>query len=278
MKIGAHVSITGGIWKAPWRATTLGCETMQIFTRSPQGGSAATITPAVTKKFQQNLQACQINPVYVHAPYYINLASVNNRIRYGSANAIREELARANALGVKYVMTHLGTAKDLGAIKARQKVIQMLKQALAGYRGKTKLLLENSTGGEVIGSHLDELSAIMKAVDSLALAGICLDTQHGYASGYDWKNFYKTLEQIDQELGLDKIKLIHANDSQSILGSNIDRHEHIGKGKIGKKSFKKITAFATEKNIDMILETKHDAVTEDIILLKNFRQNETKRT
>jgi len=273
MNIGCHVSIAGGIQNAPQRAADLGCECMQIFTRSPQGGKAPVITKEICDEFKYQNSKFTNHEVYIHTPYYINFASANNRIRYGSVSVVRDELERGSLIGAKYVMTHLGTAKELGQKEAVKKVIEMLTKTLAGYAGETKLLLENSAGaGEIIGDDLKELAEIIAGVNSAAIAGICLDTQHSFASGYDWRDFEKTLKIIDKELGLDKIKLFHVNDSQTDFASNKDRHEHIGQGKIGREAFKNIVAFAEKNDIDMILETEHDAVVEDIKLLKSLRK------
>ena len=273
MKIGCHVSIAGGIDNAPERAAVLGCEIMQIFTRSPQGGSNKDLDDKIVRKFKIKNSKFKIKNVYIHTPYYINLASANNRIRYGSVNAIREELKRADMIGAKYVMTHLGSAKDLGGKEGLKKTIEMLGKSLDGYNGSCKLLLENSAGaGEIIGDDLKELSQIIKKVNNKDIAGICLDTQHSFASGYDWTDFEKTIQRIDKEIGIKNIKLIHANDSMTECGSNKDRHEHIGKGLIGRESFEKITQFANKNGIDMILETKHDKVAEDVKLLKKMRK------
>jgi len=272
MNIGCHVSIAGGIENAPERAHDLGCEVMQIFTRSPQGGKAPELTPEICEQFKILNLKFKIKEVYIHTPYYINFASANNRIRYGSVSVIRDELERGNLIGAKFVMTHIGTAKDLGQKEAIQKTIEMLKKTLEGYSGETKLLLENSAGtGEIIGDDLSELAGIIKKVDHSTLVGICLDTQHSFASGYDWRNFEKTIKKIDKEIGIENIKLIHANDSQADFDSKKDRHEHIGKGKIGLDTFKNIVAFAQKNDIDMILETEHDFVEEDIKTLKELR-------
>ncbi len=197
---------------------------------------------------------------------------------------MRDELERGNLLGAKFVMTHLGTAKDLGQKEAIEKTIEMLKKTLEGYSGKTKLILENSAGaGEIIGDDLSELAEIIngvrtgfvrtgfKPVPSDAIAGICLDTQHSFASGYDWRDFENNLKKIDQEIGLENIKLFHANDSLTQCNSKKDRHAHIGEGLIGQEAFKNIVAFAKKNEIDMILETQHDRVAEDIKILKKFR-------
>jgi len=272
MNIGCHVSITGGIDRAPQRAADLGCECAQMFTRSPQGGKAHELIPELIHEFKLQVANCKLREIYIHAPYYINLASSNNRIRYGSSKAIRDELERSSLIGAKYVMTHLGSAKDLGKKEALPKTVEMLKKTLDGYAGSAKLLLENSAGaGEIIGDNLAELSEIIKSTGNRNIAGICLDTQHSFASGYDWTDFEATLKRVETEIGLAKIKLIHANDSQSSLGSHVDRHAHIGEGKIGAEAFQKIVAFAQEKNIDMILETEHDKIVADIELLKSFR-------
>lgn len=272
MNIGCHISIVGGIENAPQRAADLGCEVMQIFTRPPQGGKAPELTPELIKEFQLQTKNYKLKTIYVHTPYYINFASANNRIRYGSVSVVRAELERGSLLGAKYVMTHLGSAKELGQKESIAKTIEMLKKSLEGYVGSTKLLIENSAGaGEIIGDDLTEIKKIIEGVKSSSIAGICLDTQHGFASGYDWRDFEKTIKRVDKEIGIKNIKLIHANDSQSEFNSHRDRHEHIGEGKIGLDAFKKIVAFAKKNNIDMICETEHDGVKEDMKILKKLR-------
>ena len=272
MNIGCHVSTAGGIQNAPERAHNLGCEVMQIFTRSPQGGKAPELTSEIVASFKTQTARYKIRNIYIHTPYYINFASSNNKIRYGSVSVVRDELERGNSIGAKYVMTHLGTAKDLGEKEATGKTIEMLQKCLEGYAGTAKLLLENSAGaGAILGDDLKELAKIIRGVNSSAIAGICLDTQHSFASGYDWRDFEKTIKKIDGEIGLDKIKLFHANDSQTEFASNRDRHEHIGQGNIGLDAFRGIIAFAEKNGIDMILETEHGKVREDIESLKKLR-------
>lgn len=274
MNIGTHVSIAGGIQNAPHRAADWGCEAMQIFTRPPQGGKSPFLTKEIIEDFKIQNTKYQIQNIHIHTPYYINFASANNRIRYGSVSVVREELERGTLIGAKYVMTHLGSAKELGQAESIRKVVEMLQKTLDGYVGTTKLLLENSAGaGEIIGDNLQELSEIIVKTNNKVIAGICLDTQHSFASGYDWRDFEKTLAKIDQEIGLKKIKLIHANDSQTDLDSHKDRHEHIGQGKIGLESFRNIVAFAEKNNIDMICETEWPGVKEDIALLQKLRNN-----
>lgn len=272
MNIGCHVSIAQGIFNAPQRAADLGAECFQIFTRSPQGGKAPELTLEILEKFSTEMKKNKLQNFVVHTPYYINFASTNNRIRYGSVSVLRDELERASLLGAKYVMTHLGSAGDMPEEEATTKVSEMLIKTLDGYTGTTELLLENSAGaGKIIGATFLQMAEIIKNVNHPKLNGICIDTQHSFASGYDWRDFKKTLQQIDSEIGLDKIKLIHANDSLTECGSKKDRHAHIGEGLIGNKAFQKIVAFAKKQNIDMILETEHEKVMDDIKLLKKMR-------
>ena len=272
MLIGCHVSIASGVENAPQRAADLGCECFQMFTRSPQGGKAPEITQNISSDFKLQVTSYKLQGIYIHTPYYINFASANNRIRYGSVSVVRDELERATLLGAKHVMTHLGSAGELSESEATEKSAEMLKKTLDGYTGSTKLLIENSAGaGKIIGANFSQIAEIIKKVNSASLVGVCMDTQHSFASGYDWHDFENTLKKIDSEIGLENIKLIHANDSMTELASHKDRHEHVGQGKIGFEAFQKIVAFAKEKNIDMILETEHDKVKEDIELLKKLR-------
>ena len=152
MNIGCHISIAKGIEKAPEIAGEWGCEAIQIFTRSPSGGSFSPISEETAKMFKKNCKRFGIKKVYVHTPYFINLASKNNRIYYGSINSIRKELERASQLGAKYVMTHLGSAKDLGEEESIKKIIESLEKIFEDYSGFAKLLIENSAGaGQIIG-------------------------------------------------------------------------------------------------------------------------------
>ena len=158
MHIGCHVSIAGGIQNAPERAYNLGCETMQIFTRSPQGGPAPKLTSEIISGFKLKAKNYKLKAVVVHTPYYINFASANNRIRYGSVSVVRNELERASLLGAKYVMTHLGSTGELSENEASEKTIEMLKKTLDSYDDTAELLIENSAGaGKIIGDSFQKL-------------------------------------------------------------------------------------------------------------------------
>src|SRR3990167_3611730 len=175
MNIGCHISIAKGlpagrqgIENAPELAHKLGCEVMQIFTRSPQGGPFPEISDETAKSFQENCHKFGIKNVYVHTPYFINLASKNNRIYYGSTSSIRKELERASQLGAKYVMTHLGSAKDLGEEDSIKKIVAGLGKVFDDYNGSAQLLIENSAGaGQIIGSDFGQIGEILKAVGAI---------------------------------------------------------------------------------------------------------------
>jgi len=275
-KIGAHVSASGDIAQAPLRAHEIGLECFQFFSRSPQGGPAKPITEKLIKDFIAGCRRYEMES-YIHAPYYINLASAKNNVYYGSISVIREELERGSMLGAKYLMAHLGSAKELGGKEGIKKSIEGLIKILDGYKGKTEFLIEMSAGaGAIIGDTFEEIAKIINSAKLKKFnIGICFDTCHGFASGYDLrdaKSVKGTFKQFDKMLGLKKLKLIHANDCASEFGSHKDRHAHIGAGNIGLAGFEAITDLAKKRKINLILETPHDALLkQDIKLLKGMR-------
>lgn len=278
--IGAHVSAAGDLSQAPLRASSAGCECFQFFSRSPQGGPAKPITDELIKNFKDNCKKYQLES-YIHTPYYINLASAKNNIYYGSIKVIREELERGSLLGVKYVMAHVGSSKELGESEGLKKAIAGLAEIMKGYQGETELLLENSAGaGAIIGDTFEELSSIINSPQLKKYPlGICFDTAHAFASGYDLrdtKTVTATFKQFAKIIDKEKLKLIHANDSLADFNSKKDRHANIGEGKIGMVGFKAIVSYAQKLKINLILETPHKdhldpLLLKDIETLKKFR-------
>jgi len=271
MKIGCHVSIAGGIFNAPKNAADLGCEVFQIFSRSPQGGPAPKIDKEVIQKFQEEMKKWGQDNCYIHAPYYINFASAKEETRKASVRIIREELERGSLIGAKYLMTHLGSSKDLPREKALKLTAAGIKAVMKGYKGSTQFLLEISAGaGNVMGDTFEELEQISGGDRRV---GVCLDSAHMFASGYDIKTkdgMASTIRIIKKTVGMERIKLIHANDSKVGLGEHKDRHDHIGDGKIGVEGFKNLIKAFPE--VDFILETQHDKVVQDIKKLKSLRK------
>ncbi len=276
-KIGCHVSIAGGLWNAPQNAADLGCETFQIFSRSPHGGPVAPITEETIEKFRAAMDEHGFTDFVIHAPYIINFGSINPKTYNGSVSIIRTELERGTMLGAKYLMFHPGSLKDNEQNGLKQ-VRDGLAEVLDGYKGTTKLLIEISAGaGSVVGDTFEEIAFIMSKIKKhKGFGGICFDTQHAFGSGYDLrtsKAAADTFAQFEKVVGLDKLCMMHANDSKVELGSHRDRHEHIGDGEIGVKGFEAILGFLKSRSLDipLILETEHDKVVADIKKLKALR-------
>lgn len=276
MYFGAHVSASGGIQNAPINAGKLGCEIFQFFSRSPQGGPAPKLTPEIVNEFKTNCAENNIKEWVIHAPYYINFANAEARIRNNSIRIIREELERGTVLGAKYVMFHPGSAKDVGEEQGQKYVIDGIKQVYEKYTGTTELLIEISAGaGAVIGDTFEEIKALLDGVGNPKL-GVCFDTAHAFASGYDLRTAEavdQTFTKFDTLIGLSRLKMSHCNDSKVDLGARKDRHEHLGKGFIGLDGFKAIIAYPKLAHLNLILETDPDLVHEDLALLKEFRGN-----
>lgn len=282
-KIGLHVSAAGGLSNAPENAKAMGAECFQFFSRSPRGGGTPVITDEQADLFRKRSKDYEFES-YIHTPYYINFASKNNRIYHGSINAVREELVRGTKLGVKYVVTHMGSAKDhvsdatsssvpeaaiLQAIEGLKKIYETDEQLT------TKLLLEISAGaGAVLGDSFEELATLLEGLNRSDVH-VCLDTCHMFASGYDTRT-EETLEEAMKEfrskIGTKNLKLVHVNDSKKELGSHRDLHEHIGMGEIGTKGFIAMLEHPDFQKVNFILETKHDEhITKDLAFLKKHR-------
>ena len=283
MKFGAHISIAGGVEKAPERAHEIGCECFQMFSRSPQGGKAKEITESVVNNFKKSCQKYNLKNYYIHTPYYINLASANNRIYHGSISAIKKELETADLLEARAVVTHLGSAKELGEKEAREKLVKGLIKVFSSLnlsrQKKVILLLEITAGsGNIMGDNFEEIAYFIKEAEKEIpknSLGVCFDTAHAFASGYDLRDkkaVKKTFDDFDKIIGLKRLKLIHCNDSKVDLGSHIDRHENIGYGKIGIKGFEDILKEPGLKDLDFILETPNGKIEEDLEILKELRE------
>lgn len=276
MNFGAHVSAAGGLWNGPKNAAEIGCEVFQFFSRPPQGGKAAPITPAVADQFQAAMKEYGQKAAYIHAPYFINLASGTERISKGSIGIIREELERGSALGCRAMMFHPGSAKDVGQEKGIKMVIEGLSRVMDGYTGSCQLLVEISAGaGEVMGDSFEEIAAFLAGAERGKEIGVCFDTQHAFASGYDVRDkkaVTATFKAFDKLIGLDRLVASHLNDSMVELGGRKDRHESIGKGKIGKEGIQAVVQHKPLKHIDLLLETPIDEQrAKEVKLLKSWR-------
>lgn len=276
MKFGSHVSIAGGIDKAPERAVGLGCECFQIFSRSPRGGKPPALTKDLVDSFLAACSEYKLPDYYVHTPYYINFSSEKKDLRSSAVTIVKEELERARTIGASYVMTHLGSSKDTARPDAVRMVAEGISRAINGTDLSSLLLLENTAGqGATMGDTFEELAEILDLVGDPEL-GICIDTAHLLASGYDIRTpdaLKATIDVISSTVSMTRVKLIHGNDSKADLGERKDRHEHIGKGKIGLEGFKAILSHPELQNLNMIVELPPDKVASDIGLLKRLRED-----
>ena len=275
MKIGAHVSIAGGIDKAPERAHEVGCECFQIFTRSPRGGKPPPLNKKTVESFLTACARYAFRDYYIHTPYYINLASEDKNIRSSSIDIIKEELSRGGVIGAAFVMTHIGSSKQMGSRKAIGRVVEGLKLVLEKSDFKTKLLLENSAGqGMTIGNTFGELYEILERVGNPEL-GVCLDTAHLLAAGYDIRTkiaLAEVIKEFSSIIGLNRLKLLHGNDSKVRLGEKKDRHEHIGEGFIGLTGFRGIVNNPDLQGVDLIVETPLERIEDDIRNLNKLKE------
>jgi deoxyribonuclease IV len=280
MQIGTHVSIAGGLFNAPANAAEVKAECFQIFSRSPHGGPVKDITKDDQKKFQAEMDKYGFKNFYIHTPYFINFSSAKPQTYYGSISVVRQELERGSLIGARAIMTHLGSFGDYTEKQGLQRVAEAVEKIMNGYKGITQLLLEISAGsGKIVGDTFEELAAILdnKLVKKYDV-GVCLDTCHLFASGYDIrtkKGVDKTLKDFDKIVGFDRLVMVHSNDSKFELGKHLDRHENLGKGHIGLEGFKALAKHKIFGKLDWILETPKDDPKwdpENIAILNKIRK------
>jgi deoxyribonuclease-4 len=245
-RIGMHTSIAGSYLNALESARKLGCNALQIFSASPrmwQGGSAR-IPDVDAQAFRVRREELRLGPLVIHANYLINLASEQRMLQTRSIQAFHDEIVRAMALGADFLVVHPGARSESTTGQAISTIVESVKQASKrAPMGGLRILIENTAGmGTAVGARLEEVGAILAGLRNLPV-GACLDTAHLFAAGYDIKSeggLASTIGQIDGAIGLENVPVIHLNDSKIPLGGRVDRHEHIGKGKIGAAAFARI--------------------------------------
>ncbi|TFB09244.1 deoxyribonuclease IV [Candidatus Atribacteria bacterium MT.SAG.1] len=263
MKIGCHVSIAGGIDNSVVRAGELGCNTMQIFSKNASTWREKILKEDEVESFRANLKNSNINPVFIHTSYLINLASPSDELYFKSINAFLEEMKRADLLlPDPYLIIHPGAHTGAGEEYGIQRIIRALNIILeksADLNLKTMILLEDTAGsGTHLGYTFRQLKRMIEGARDRKGIGICFDTCHAFSAGYDLSHqegIEQTLEEIDKYLGLERLKVIHLNDSKYPLGSRKDRHMHIGKGYIGLEGFRVLVNHKYLKDLPFVLET-----------------------
>jgi len=269
LRIGIHTSIAGDIAGALDLAHGVGANALQIFSSSPRmwARGPARIADAEAARFRERSKELGLGPLVIHDNYLINLASPNPVLRTRSVQAFHQELVRALALGADFLVAHPGSGRESDKNTAIQSIAQGLKHATRGLKlGDLVILLENTAGqGTSVGSRFEELKGILDACPGLPL-GICIDTAHTFAAGWDLRTadgLESTLQAMDRTVGLDRVAVVHVNDSKTPLGSRVDRHEHIGKGKIGLEAFGRILNHPLLVGRAFILETPIDKPGDD---------------
>ena len=261
MKIGAHMSVAGGVSRAVERAVVHGCESLQIFSKNANRWAAKPLEPAEVRLFRRRIDETGITPVVSHASYLINLATTFPLLREQSIAAFVDELDRATALGLLGVVIHPGTCTSGTEGDALRLVADGIREVFkARPRRKTMVLLEHTAGqGRTVGHRFEHLAAIIGHLDGSPRVGVCLDTCHLVASGYDIVSeagYRETFDEFDRLVGLDRVKVFHGNDSKKPCGSRVDRHEHIGEGCLGLEPFRRLLSDSRFADLPVLIETE----------------------
>ena len=253
VRIGAHVSIEGGLDKAINRAQNIGADCIQIFGSSPRSWRPPSHSPGSIELFKVTRASIGIDPVFLHTIYLANLASSDHGLRAKSVESLAAYLRLGQLIGVAGVVTHLGSGTD-----GERAVCLALRRALIEVASDVAILLETSAGaGSSIGSNFESLGRIIAGLDFSPRVQVCLDTAHVFAAGYDVSSaegLERTLSLFAERVGLDRLTLVHINDSKSAIGSRVDRHENIGQGRIGLEAFVRILHHPELKCLPFITE------------------------
>ena len=274
-RLGVHTSIAGGLHLSLERAHALECNTLQIFSHNPRGWAVKKISAEEASQFKSLRQRLNISPLYIHTSYLINMASRDKILRKRSIDLLVSEMDRADVIGAGYVILHIGSASGNDEGVSRKRAIGALNEVAQMGLWKANLLIENTAGerGD-ISSTVEDLAEIMVNVKGSLISGACFDTCHAFAAGYNIREdrgTQKIVNEIEKYIGLDKVKLIHLNDSKGDMGSGIDRHEHIGLGKIGMKGLSQFINYQSFRDIPLILETPKKTAYDDPTNLKKVR-------
>ncbi|MBI2724540.1 MAG: deoxyribonuclease IV [Chloroflexi bacterium] len=257
MKIGAHVSTTGGICTGFARAEAIGAECMQIFESAPQQWGTAKLDDATVAEFRACHEASSIGPVFIHGKYLMNLASPDPKIFKTSASTLRSSLNIAGRIGAVGVIFHTGSHLGSGLGSVFEQICTAATAVLADTPDDTLLIFENSAGeGGKIGSRFSDLGQILKRVNN-PRAKVCIDTCHAFASGYDLSSaagVADAMAELDREVGFENVAAVHCNDSKTALGAGRDLHENIGAGYIGRDGFAALLLHAGLQEVPFLLE------------------------
>lgn len=274
-RVGAHLSISKGLNYTADEAVSLGLECMQMFLRNPRGRGARNLSVEEIDYFIKKTREYDIKPITVHIPYIVNPASYKDDLYELALETIKHDLERCDLIGADYLVLHPGAYTTSTIEEGIVRISNLLNNVLENYTGETIILLETMAGqGTEIGSSFAELNKILQSIGNKDKIGICYDTCHTYAAGYDCTTevgINNIIQEIEATFGLDKIYVIHANDSSKELGSKKDRHAHIGEGFIGEAGFRNLLTHDYWRNLPFILETPAAGIAGDMEVLKRLR-------
>jgi deoxyribonuclease-4 len=275
MRFGFHVTIKGGLFQAALRAHKLGCDCLQLFSRNPRSWQTKDLDEKDVEKFKKALIDYGIKPCIVHLPYLPNLASSKKDLLTKSVFAFNQDIDRAKKIGARFLVVHMGSRGKQSEKEAIKVMAESINRVLPGIEQKLMLLLENTSGaGSQLGYCFEHFSEIFNRLKNPDAVGICLDTAHAFAAGHKLhkkRGLKKTLDQISRYVGMEKIKLLHLNDSAVHLGSHKDRHWHIGKGYMGKRAFKRIINHPLLAELPAIMETPRKSDEDDLMNMRIIR-------
>ena len=276
--LGAHMSIRGGVSMAIERARSIQCTAMQIFVKNNMQWFARPLRRDEIRAFLDHVQRGELLSIFAHANYLINLAATNPQFRTNSIRALSEELIRADQLQLPFLVVHPGAHLGAGEEAGLERIVESIDHTLARLpKIKTRIVLETTAGqGSCLGSKFEHLAGIISRVREPERLCVCLDTAHVFAAGYDIStdsSVRKTLREFDRVIGRNRLVAIHLNDSKTPCGSRVDRHEHIGKGRIGLDAFGFIMRDRRFHKIPKVLETpKGNDLREDVMNLRTLRK------
>ncbi len=262
--VGLHVSAAGSIDQAFDRAEELGANTFQVFTRNPNQWKFKPLEDEIVATFREKRKRSGFGRVVDHMPYLPNLASPEKSTKKISRYTLGEELKRCDALGIDYLVIHLGSHLGKGSAVGIANIAEACDEAIVGNSGDSMILLENMAGQKnCVGARFEELRAILDRIGSSERVGVCLDSCHVWAAGFDIggdEAVANTMGLFDEVVGRSRLKVIHLNDSKGALGSRLDRHENIGKGKIGRKGIRALLHCPGVRERPIIMETPYQDV------------------
>jgi deoxyribonuclease IV len=276
--LGAHMSIAGGVNLAIGRARSIDCTAMQMFVKNNMQWFARPLTRDEIRTFLEHQQRSELLSIFAHANYLINLAATNGQFHANSIRSLSEELVRADRLELPFLVLHPGAHLGAGEEAGLEKIVESIDCVFSGLpKIKTRIALETTAGqGSCLGNKFEHLAYIISHVREPERLCVCLDSAHVFASGYDIgseASVRKTFREFGRVVGLDRLVAIHLNDSKTACGSRVDRHEHIGRGKIGLPAFRFIMGDRLLRKIPKVLETpKGKELREDVINLKTLRR------